>query len=156
MAYQNLSDEDLTALVSSGPKVAPPARTPAPDAPGYGQYLADAVAECAGCHTQRSFMTGAFTGPRFAGGAVFAVDQDPRLELVTPNLTSDAATGRVGGWSEQQFVARFRAGVLIPQTVMPWTEFGRMSDDDLRAIYRYLRTVPPVHLDQGPSLRPKR
>ena len=186
MAYQNLSDEDLTAIVSflrsqtpvrhavppheytligkivkafvikpTGPKVPPPARTPAPDSPAYGEYLADAVAECAGCHTQRSFVTGAFTGPRFAGGAVFAVDKDPTLELVTPNLTSDPSTGRTGAWSEEQFITRFRAGALIPQTVMPWVEFGRMSDGDLRAIYRYIRSVPAVHIDQGPSLRKK-
>jgi len=27
---------------------------------------------------------------------------------------------------------------------MPWREYRRMSDDDLRAIYRYLRTLPPI------------
>jgi hypothetical protein len=28
---------------------------------------------------------------------------------------------------------------------MPWQENRRMTDDDLRAIYRFLRTVPPIH-----------
>ncbi len=83
-----------------------------------------------------------------AGGGVFTGDQEPRLELVTPNLTPDSATGRIARWSEHQFVARFRNGILIPQTVMPRTEFGRMSDGDLRAI-------PAVGFDPGPSLRPK-
>jgi hypothetical protein len=27
---------------------------------------------------------------------------------------------------------------------MPWREYRRMTDDDLRAIYRYLRTLPPI------------
>jgi hypothetical protein len=27
---------------------------------------------------------------------------------------------------------------------MPWRELRRMRDDDLRAIYRYLRTLPAI------------
>ena len=51
--------------------------------------------------------------------------------------------------SEDAFVARFRAGRVIPHSPMPWHGFQRMSDDDLRAIYRYLKTVPAVHRDVG-------
>ena len=36
---------------------------------------------------------------------------------------------------------------------MPWGLFQRMSDDDIRAIYRYLRTLPAVQNETGPSLQ---
>ena len=48
------------------------------------------------------------------------------------------------------FVARFRLGRVIARSPMPWQGFRRMSDDDLRAIYRYLKTVPAVRRDVGP------
>ena len=38
---------------------------------------------------------------------------------------------------------------------MPWNAFARMTDDDLRAIYRYLKSVPPVDRDPGPSVQRK-
>ena len=36
---------------------------------------------------------------------------------------------------------------------MPWNAFAGMTDDDLRAIYQYLRSVPPVERDPGASVR---
>lgn len=35
---------------------------------------------------------------------------------------------------------------------MPWQAFSRMDEDDLRSIYRYLRTVPTVKCDMGPVM----
>lgn len=49
-------------------------------------------------------------------------------------------------------MARFRAGSAFP-LAMPWEAYGRMSDDDLRAILRYLRSLEPVEYDVGPSVR---
>jgi hypothetical protein len=66
------------------------------------------------------------------------------------NLTPDSATG-IGRWSEDDFIRTIRTGVnprgdsLKP--IMPWRETARMTDDDLRAIFRYLRTVPPIRND---------
>ncbi len=54
--------------------------------------------------------------------------------------------------SEDDFVGRFRAGRVLPGSPMPWQGFQRMSEDDLRAMYRYLRTVPPVSNDVGPPV----
>lgn len=34
--------------------------------------------------------------------------------------------------------------------IMPRAAYGRMTDDDVRAIYRYLRTLEPVERDTGP------
>jgi mono/diheme cytochrome c family protein len=139
-----------------GPKTTPPRESPPPGATvARGSYLVEAVGECADCHTQRSMVDGSFTGPRLAGGSPIPVDGQPGMELVPPNLTPDPRTGRIASWSEAQFLARFRRGPLIAQSIMPWNGFGRMTDDDLRAIYRYLRTVPPVERETGPSLRRK-
>ena len=54
--------------------------------------------------------------------------------------------------SEDEFVARFRAGRAIPGSPMPWQGYARMAEDDLRAIYRYLMTVPPARNDVGPPV----
>jgi hypothetical protein len=37
---------------------------------------------------------------------------------------------------------------------MPWPYYAKMTDDDLRSIFRYLKTVPPAVNDTGPSLQP--
>lgn len=63
--------------------------------------------------------------------------------FITPNLTPDPGS-RVAGWSEKIFIDRFRMGKLIPKSPMPWNSFKRMSDDELKAIYNYLQTVKPV------------
>ena len=83
------------------------------------------------------------------------MDDDASRVFVTPNLTPDPKTGHIAGWTEEQFLARFRAGRLIEGSHMPWSLFGRMSDDDIRAIYRYLRTLPPVENETGPLLQRK-
>lgn len=111
----------------------------------YGKYLANSVANCRGCHTNRDLMTGAFIGEDFAGGLKFEVPTDSgKFSLTTPNLTPDA-TGRLNGWTQQQFIDRFRKGTLIKESHMPWGPFSRMSDDDLKAVWNFLQTVKPVH-----------
>jgi hypothetical protein len=76
------------------------------------------------------------------------------MEFVPPNLTADPSgyTGRV---SEDAFVARLRTGRSITSSIMPWESFKIMTDVDLRSIYRYLRSLPPVHNALGPSHRKK-
>ena len=185
MAFQNLSDEDVTAIVSYlrsqppvrnevpehevnllgkavmtfmirpvGPQGTPPRVSPA-EAPTVerGEYLANAVAECASCHTKRSPVDGSAIGAPFSGGSEMPMDGDPTRVFVTPNLTPDPATGHIYRWTEEQFVARFRAGRQIEGSHMPWPLFGRMSDADLRALYRYLRTLEPVENETGPLVR---
>jgi mono/diheme cytochrome c family protein len=110
----------------------------------YGRYLANSVANCRGCHTNRDLMTGAFTGPDFAGGLKFDFKTDSgTYSLTTPNLTPHS-TGRIFGWTQDQFIARFRTGTIIKETHMPWGPFSRMSDVELKAIYKFLQTVKPV------------
>ena len=64
------------------------------------------------------------------------------------NLTPDSETG-FGVYSEEAFIKALRTGKhmgtgrpIMPP--MPWPEYGKMTDDDLKAIYAYLQTIPPV------------
>jgi mono/diheme cytochrome c family protein len=181
MEYQNMSDDDIVALISflrsqqpvhneiapreftmmgkaimsfaikpSGPTGTPAAQSPAPGATvERGKYLVENVAACAGCHTRRSQMDGSYQAPKLSGGTGMA-GEDGKM-YTPPNLTPDAKTGHIRSWTEDQFLTRFRAGPLNGAgTPMPWRAFARMSDDDIRAIYRYLQTVPATENEPGP------
>jgi len=64
------------------------------------------------------------------------------------NLTPDEETG-TGAWDEAMFIKALRTGqhlgagrpILPP---MPWENYAQMSDDDLKAIFAYLKSLPPV------------
>lgn len=135
-----------------GPKETPPTVSPRGATLENGRYLTESVALCWACHTQRNDATGELTGPRYGGATGFKEPSDPGHVWAPPNITSDPTTGRLGAMSEEQFVARFRAGRLLPGSPMPWQAFSRMSEEDLRAIYLYLKSVPPVTRDVGPPV----
>ena len=135
-----------------GPSAPPPSQAPRGASIETGKYLVESVALCWSCHTERSQMSGALTGPRFGGTKGFKEPDDPTHTWSPPNITSDPETGRLGKMSEDQFVARFRQGRVIPGSPMPWQAFSRMNEEDLRAIYRYLESVPPVKRDVGPPV----
>lgn len=165
MPFHNTSDEDLRAIISYlraqkpvknevpenkltvlgkvikafmikpvGPSGEVP-KSVTPDTTAlYGKYLAVSVAECNGCHTKRN-LAGEFTGEPFGGGN--EIDG-----FLTPNLTPDPG-GRIYNWTKQNFIDRFRMGKLIPKSPMPWNSFKRMNDDELTAIYNYLKSQKP-------------
>ena len=142
-----------TALANPiGPGSTPPAAAPRGVSLETGRYLVESVSLCWACHTERSQMTGALTGPRFGGTTGFTEADDTTHTWSPPNITSDPETGRLGKMTEDQFVARFRQGRIIPGSPMPWQAFARMSEEDLRSIYQYLKSVPPVKRDVGPAV----
>ena len=79
----------------------------------------------------------------------------------TRNLTPDPETG-LGSWTEQQFIDTLRTGrrqgrgrQLLPP--MPIPAISNLSDDDMKAIFAYLRAIPPVkNLVPDPVLPPER
>jgi mono/diheme cytochrome c family protein len=135
-----------------GPHETPPRASPRGATVENGRYLVESVALCWSCHTERNHATGALSGPRFGGTTGFTDSADPGHSWSPPNITSDAETGRLGALTEDEFVARFRAGRLLPRSPMPWQGYQQVAEDDLRAIYRYLKTVPAVRRDVGPPL----
>lgn len=65
------------------------------------------------------------------------------------NLTPDNATG-IGAVSEEMFIKSLREGKvkgvgrpLLPP--MPWPTIGQMTDQDLKAVYTYLKTIKPIN-----------
>lgn len=115
----------------------------------YGKYLVT-IAGCAHCHTNREYE-GKMEHFEFAGGAEMNL---PMGVLRSANLTADEETG-IGRMSRNDFIARFKAfaspesqkikvGKESFNTIMPWTNYAGMTEEDLGAIYDYLRTVPVV------------
>lgn len=111
----------------------------------YGKYLANYVANCVGCHTERDMKTGAFIGEPFAGGMQFPPDAfSEGWSFVTPNITPHKETGIMAEWTENAFVGRMKAGRVHQGSPMPWGAFSRINDLELKAIYRYLQSLNPV------------
>jgi mono/diheme cytochrome c family protein len=128
-----------------GPKPAQSSTAPARSASAeYGGYLSQHVGLCAECHTPRGGIRSTPDKSRlFAGMA-----NPPKGFPANPsNLTPDA-TG-IAKWSESDFLQTIHTGAdpsgVHLHPFMPWQQNRRMSDDDLRAIFRFLRTVPPIH-----------
>ena len=97
----------------------------------YGMYLART---CMLCH-----------GSELNGQTISVGGPEKYLAL---NLTPG---GEMKGWSEEDFIATMRTGVTPNghqlKDVMPWKYFGQMTDDELRAVWMYLQSLPA--LSQG-------
>jgi cytochrome c553 len=95
--------------------------------PAYGRYVA---VTCTGCH-----------GARFSGGRIAA---GPPSWPPAANLTP---AGDLAKWTEADFIATLRTGRKPDGTavnpVMP-RNFGLLDDTELKAVWSYLRTLPPV------------
>jgi len=107
-----------------------------------GEYMIR-VADCSGCHTPRGDKGAPIPGMGYAGGNPF---EDGRGGSVTPaNLTPDA-TG-ISYYDESLFVEALRTGHVKARKLsphMPWWVYRNMTDEDLKSIYAYLRTLEPV------------
>ncbi|GAB3165211.1 c-type cytochrome [Telluribacter humicola] len=118
------------------------------DTVAYGKYLVGA-AGCYDCHTQRR-MGMPIKSKGFAGGVSLKMTGGT---LTSANLTPDNETG-LGSWTREAFIARFKSyqpGTFHPfevkegfNTIMPWTFYSGMSEQDLGAMYTYLRTLKPI------------
>lgn len=97
----------------------------------YGEYIA--ITTCTECHGQT--LNGVPFGP-------------PGEQVPSPNLTPG---GELGSWSEEDFIQTLRTGVTPDgQTLsqdMPWPYFGLMTDDELKALWMYLQSLPAM--EQG-------
>lgn len=97
----------------------------------YGKYMVD-ILDCRLCHG------GELTGGNFP---------DPTINVKVPSIASD---GEVGFWSEEQFINTLRTGTtpgghMLNPELMPWKEISvRATDDELKAIYMYLQSVPEL------------
>ena len=145
-----------------------------------GKYLVDTVGACGHCHTPRAgaeynmdmYLAGHPANapyPRYN----FSMMQQGIFVLTSPqmsafsgpfgtsfasNLTSDKETG-LGEWTEKMFINAMRTGYhqgdmsnrkIFPP--MPTKHYAQMNDEDLKAIWAYLRTIKPVKNEVSPPL----
>ena len=145
-----------------------------------GKYLVDAVSACGYCHTPRAgaeyhkdmYLAGHPAGqayPRYN----FSMMQQGIFILTSPqmtafsgpfgtsfasNLTPDKETG-LGEWTEEMFINAMRTGLhqgvegnraILPP--MPVKHYAQMNDEDLKAIWAYLKTIKPVKNEVNPPL----
>jgi mono/diheme cytochrome c family protein len=116
----------------------------------YGRYLANHASACSDCHTPRNLQDGSFfRDSLFAGGSIELGLDEPGIEVLAyaRNITPDKETG-IGTWTEEQFLDAVRVGMRPDGTVlalhMPYSSYGLMAEDDLKAIFVYLKTVTPI------------
>lgn len=140
----------ITGVINSFPSpVEGPVRAPSrEDTVAYGKYLAS-LSGCAHCHTPRSGL--GFDEDRWMAGGV-ETKSPGVLHVVSANITPHESG--IGRYSREQFISLFKAyedaeavAVEVPpenRTLMPWTDYAKMTEEDLGAIYDYLRTVKPI------------
>jgi mono/diheme cytochrome c family protein len=138
----------LNILVETMPQDAEPQPIPpASDTVAYGRYLTNAAA-CAECHTPQE-KGKPVPGMELAGGFEFPMPEGTNRSV---NITPDDETG-IGGWSREFFIQRFKqyeGKTRLPldetrfNSVMPWVMYAGMTEQDLGAIYDFLRTLTPV------------
>lgn len=142
-------DFPFSLILNTIPKPAQLSELPASSDPvAYGAYVFNAAA-CGECHTQ--FEDGKFTGALGAGGREFEFPDGSVLR--TPNLTPhETGLAHVG---REDFIEMFKkyadpgftyhpVGPGEFQTIMPWSMFAGMEEEDLGAIWDYLQSLQPV------------
>lgn len=103
-----------------------------------GEYIYRAGG-CAGCHTDEKSGAG-----ENAGGRAI---ESPFGTFFVPNITPDPVHG-IGKWSEEDFMRALRQGVSPSGAsyypAFPYTSYTRLYDDDMRALWAYLRSRPAI------------
>jgi mono/diheme cytochrome c family protein len=173
--FRHMSDEDLASVVvylrslppvhsqlskteiifpvkylmrsTPNPVTAPVASPDPSDRVNYGRYLV-VIGGCADCHTPQD-RGQPVAGFDDAGGWLM---QGPWGEASTANITPDP-TG-ISYYNEALFMQVMRTGFVKARklnSIMPFGAFKNLTDDDLKAIFAYLRTVKPVkhHVDNS-------
>jgi hypothetical protein len=148
---ESQSDFPMNFIINTIPGKGAPIKRPQPtEIIAYGAYMINA-AGCAECHTQVD-KGQIIAELKFSGGREFAFPDGSVVR--SANITPDEETG-IGKLSKQAFIQKFKLyadSSYAPRSVkpgdynsiMPWTMYGNMKEEDLSAIYEYLKTVKPI------------
>lgn len=107
----------------------------------YGRYLVE-ICACEACHTPQDDRGLPMDGLAFAGGFVF---ETPIGRLASPNITPHPSG--IPDYDNEMFVRVIRTGRVGARNLnpeMPWGYFRHMTNEDLDAIFGYLKTVRPI------------
>lgn len=121
-----------------------------PELVARGKYLANHVAVCMDCHSERDWSQ--FSGPIVPGTHGKGGDRfDQKMGFpgvfYAKNITSDKETG-IGAWTDGEIYRAITTGVnkdgdpLFP--LMPYSSYSQMSEQDVYAIISYIRTLKPI------------
>jgi hypothetical protein len=157
-------------------------REPAADPVKRGEYLVNSLG-CHDCHTPWKMgaegpepdMTRMLSGhpesigrlvppARMGGEWIWAgtgtntAYAGPWGITYTPNLTPDRLSG-LGIWTEEMFLSAIRTGRHMGvsrriQPPMPWHIYRNLNDTDLKAVWAYLRSIPPIANQAPPYEEP--
>src|ERR1700690_993174 len=130
-------------LIRSVPQpLTTPVASPDPsDRVKYGEYLVN-LGGCADCHTPPD-RGQPVAGLEYAGGWLM---RGPWGEVTTANITPDASG--ISYYDEALFLQVIRTGYVKARklsSIMPFGAYKKLTDDDLKAIFAYLRTLKPVN-----------
>jgi len=109
-----------------------------------GKYLAT-LANCHECHTPQDGRGQKLAGMDFAGGNLFHDPGQNMKAVFTMNITPDASG--IAHYDDNMFIETIRTGRVAGRTlnhIMPFEFFKNMTDDDLRDIYAFIKSVAPV------------
>ena len=177
--YKYMSDEDLASVIVYTRSLTPlrrtlaasdipfpvnrlingvpePVATSVPDpnrgSPvAYGEYLVR-MAACRDCHTPADAQGAAVPGMDFAGGFPLI---GPYGQVASTNVTP--APSGIPYYTDELFLEMMRMGRVKARKIhdaMPWSFYGTQTDDDLKAMFAYLKTVTPVQHRVDNSLPP--
>ena len=168
--YRTMSDEDLASVISYLRSLPPVSKqqprtsvpfpvnrfinavpqplhepVPEPDLSSQekrGRYLTT-LASCSDCHTPMDERGQYIAGLEFAGGGTFLfTGREPKAAA---NITP--AVNGIPYYTEELFLETIRTGRVRERTltdIMPWGHYRNMTDEDLRSIFAYLKTLKPI------------
>ncbi len=165
--FRSLTDEDVSSVIvyirslpaiknplpkmrvgyevttDMAPQMEPALPPNAGDQLRHGWYLVR-VAQCNGCHTPYDDKGNPVTDHMFGGGLHLKGDWG---DVVTPNITCDPSG--ISHYDVATFIKTIRtgrssAGVRDLATIMPFSYFRRMTDEDLSAVFAFIHSVNPV------------
>ncbi|HZF63561.1 MAG TPA: c-type cytochrome [Chitinophagaceae bacterium] len=140
----------LTNIKAMEPMPFPTGSVPGPDTTNlvkWGEYVALHKVECYACHS-KDFAKNNYSDPPksegyFGGGNGFKLPDGGTI--YSKNITMDEETG-IGKWSEEEFIKAVKYGQVTnkPALRMPMKPYTHLSDNEVRAIFAYLKTIPKI------------
>jgi mono/diheme cytochrome c family protein len=172
LKFRNLTDEDLASIVVFLRTIPPvnhavpepawpfplnlivktlpqPLSSHAPEparttAVARGEYLVN-MAACIDCHTPADDHGTPLKGMDYAGGGLFHDPAKGGQPIFSANITPDASG--ISHYDEAFFVQTMQTGTMPGRTlnpIMPFGYFRNMTEDDLKDVFAYVKTIAPV------------